>query len=60
VQLQAAVRDSAPMPRGQYPPAAEVLERGRLALAGLALVVVALGGAVVLAASRRALTGAQA
>jgi hypothetical protein len=60
VKLRAAVRDSAPLPRGEYRPASEVLERGRLALAGLALVVVALGGAVVLAASRRALTGAQA
>jgi hypothetical protein len=59
-KLQDVVRDSAPMPRGPDPPAAEVFERGRLALAGLALVVVALGGAVVLLTSRRALTGAEA
>jgi hypothetical protein len=52
-------RDSAPMPRIPST-AAEVLERGRLALAGIALAVVALGGAVVLGASRRVLAGARA
>jgi hypothetical protein len=59
-KLQGVVRDSAPMPRGPEPPAADVFERGRLALAGLALFVVALGGAVVLLTTRRALTGAEA
>jgi hypothetical protein len=53
-------RDSAPMPRGGSLPAAEVFDPGRLALAGGALLIVALGGAVVLGAGRRALLEAQA
>jgi hypothetical protein len=48
------------MPRAAFLPRAEVLERSRLALAGLALALVALGGAIVLGASRRALAGASA
>jgi hypothetical protein len=53
-------RDSAPMPRSGSLPAAELLDSGRLALAGGALLIVALGGAVVLGAGRRALLEAQA
>jgi hypothetical protein len=53
-------RDSAPMPRSPFTPAAELLEPGRLLLAGVALAIVALGGAVVLGAGHRALTGARA
>jgi len=60
VEAQAVARDSAPMPRRPSSPAAEALERGLLVPAGVALVVVALGGAVVLVASRRALAGARA
>jgi hypothetical protein len=60
IAVQAVAHDSAPMPRGPFSPAAEALERGLLVPAGLALVVVALGGAVVLVASRRALAGARA
>jgi hypothetical protein len=52
-------RDSAPMPRTPLSPAAELLEPGRLALAGVVLAIVALGGAVVLGAGHRALTGAR-
>jgi hypothetical protein len=48
------------MPRAAAAPAAELLEPGRLALAGVALLVVALGGAIVLAAGGRALTEARA
>jgi hypothetical protein len=53
-------RDSAPMPRGGVLPPAEVLERSRLVLAGLALLLVALGGGVVLGAGGRALAEARA
>ena len=53
-------RDSAPMPRGQATPATELLEPRWLALGGIALAVVALGGAVVLGAGHRALRGAHA
>jgi hypothetical protein len=53
-------RDSAPMPRGGSLAAAELLDSGRLALAGAALLIVALGGAVVLGVGRRALLEAQA
>lgn len=60
VVTQAVIRDSAPMPRRLSSPAVEALERGLLVTAGLALAVVALGGAVVLGASRRALAGARA
>jgi hypothetical protein len=60
VEAQTVARDSAPMPRRPSPPAAEALERGLLVTAGVALAVVALGGAVVLGASRRALAGARA
>ena len=48
------------MPRGGSLPAAEPLDSGRLALAGAALAIVALGGAVVLGAGRRALVEAGA
>ncbi len=60
VEAQAVARDSAPMPRRPSSPAAEALERELLVPAGVALAVVALGGAVVLGASRRALAGARA
>jgi hypothetical protein len=53
-------RDSAPMPRTAATPAAELLEPGRLALAGVVLAFVALGGAIVLGAGHRAMTGARA
>jgi hypothetical protein len=46
------------MPRGASLPAAELLEPERLALAGVALAIVALGGAVVLEVGRRAVLGA--
>jgi hypothetical protein len=48
------------MPRGSFSPAAEAIERGLLVAAGVALVLVALGGSVVLVASRHALAGARA
>lgn len=48
------------MPRGPATTAAELLEPRRLALAGIVLAIVALGGAVVLGAGHRALTGARA
>jgi hypothetical protein len=48
------------MPRGALAPAVEAVERGLLVAAGVALVIVALGGAVVLVAGRRALAGARA
>jgi hypothetical protein len=60
VRRQPVIRDSAPMPRSSFSPAAEAIERGLLVVAGVALVLVALGGSVVLVASRRALAGAQA
>jgi hypothetical protein len=60
VAAQAVIRDSAPMPRSLFSPAAEAIKRGLLVTAGVALVVVALGGGVVLVASRRALAGARA
>ncbi|HEY7793542.1 MAG TPA: hypothetical protein VIA10_06005 [Gaiellaceae bacterium] len=56
----AVPRDSAPMPRGGTLRAAELLDSGRLALAGAALAIVALGGAVVLGVGRRALLEARA
>lgn len=58
VKALPVARDPVLAPRVLYEPTADVLERGRLLLAGGALVVVALGGAVVLVASRRALAGA--
>lgn len=61
---EAIARDSTPLPPGFTPVAAEELDRGRLALAGGALALVALGGAVVFGAARRTLyrgeSGAQA
>jgi hypothetical protein len=63
VETEPVVRDSTPMPRAPratFSPAAEALERGLLVAAGIALVVVALGGAVVLLAGRRAFAGARA
>jgi hypothetical protein len=48
------------MPRGGTLRAAELLDSGRLALAGAALAIVALGGAVVLGVGRRALLEARA
>ena len=48
------------MPPAAFLPRAEVLERSRLVLAGLALALVALGGAVVLGAGSRALAEAHA
>jgi outer membrane biosynthesis protein TonB len=52
-------RDST-MPRPTLDAPGRVLERSRIVLAGLALVVVALGGAVVLGTGRRALVEARA
>ena len=61
---EALAPDSTPLPPGFTQVAAEELDRGRLALAGGALALVALGGTVVLGAARRTLyrreSGAQA
>jgi hypothetical protein len=60
VAAQAIPRDSAPMPRFPSSPAVRTIERSLLVPAGVALFVVAFGGAVVLVSSRRTLSGARA
>ena len=57
VVLKAAPHDRSPVPLAAFIPTVEELNRGLLALAGVGLAFVALGGAVMLAAARRQLEG---